>query len=201
MVGRVTCGLMLAVGLGLAGCVPPPPSQTIVTLQAAPEQDRAVREELAPMIGMTLWTKGNNQFRLCQSSGPCAPKSGKFTLDSVESVSQLGIARMHLSFADGASGIVEMRPDAFKLSAVDRDPLIASLPTSSYRPKADPNYKSPFVYPGMTTEQVLSSVWGKPKRIRDKYGVKGHREWWYYPKGGILHFVDGRLVDIEEMKH
>ena len=197
---------MVACALGLAGCVPPPSqSPSAVTASVPPEQDRAVRDDLAPFIGRPLWTNSRAHFNLCPpDNNPCRPAAGKFTVDYVEAVLPFQVARLHMTFAEGASGVIEMRTDVLKMAVMDHDPLIAEAaapgPLTAKVKVANEHYIAPYIYPGMTKDQVLNSVWGKPKRIKEKSGYKGFREWWYYPKGNVLHFVNGKLVDIEEMK-
>jgi len=50
---------------------------------------------------------------------------------------------------------------------------------------------------GMTTEQVLESTWGKPKKINETITAHGRHEQWVYPGYQYLYFDNGVLTSIQ----
>ncbi len=50
---------------------------------------------------------------------------------------------------------------------------------------------------GMTKEQVLGSMWGKPRRVHSTTNAFGTREQWVYGDGNYLYFQDGILTSIQ----
>lgn len=56
--------------------------------------------------------------------------------------------------------------------------------------------KSSGVHIGMTTQDVLDSSWGRPKKINRSVNEYGTREQWVYPGYNYLYFDDGILKTI-----
>ncbi len=50
---------------------------------------------------------------------------------------------------------------------------------------------------GMTQQDVLDSMWGRPERVNRTISARGVHEQWVYGSGGYLYFEDGILTTVQ----
>jgi hypothetical protein len=129
--------------------------------------------------------------------------SGRFKIDSVGDISQIGQVWVHAVFVSGVSGyFLTDAPELNSFLYVPPPPpkpliypsFIDKLPAK----EAAKRHQLPGVQIGMTEDQVLAGAWGVPIRKKIVRSSRGLREEWHYPHDNVLIFEDGVLEGYEK---
>jgi|GEM_PF-6887947 len=202
---RVLLGGMV---LGLAGCVPDQPPQTVY--QDKPE-DMARFETAKQYMNREYWISGKNpmtmpngqhitfcedlasaaQYRAAKCWAEDGPKKVKVVDITLSRVGKLWYS-LAVEVEGGKTGLVS--EDSFKALGEEDQGAIWQKEKAARIAKGDAKI-------GMTMDQVLNrSVWGKPDRVQVYESASGHTESWVYEHDplvrGWLTFRNGRLTRI-----
>jgi hypothetical protein len=190
----------------LAACVPPGDNYQS-------DGERLV----APYFGRDYWTRYPFQLYLDTPSCNIEPGTcergptgyGKFHIDGTKGGSSSQEVMAHFVFENGVHGYARITFVSFVVTFQDHPP--SPPPAPPPKPQTYPAYidrlpakeadrlrQLPGVQLGMTEQQVLMSVWGKPNKVREIKRVRSDRVGWYYRDGGALFFEDGFLYAIEK---
>ena len=195
---KYAAAAILAVAF-LDGCAPP--SQAPVF---AAERE-GFRQRVVPFVGRDMEARSPIMlFDQPAANAPHRPATGRFKLDSIGDINELGEVWVHAVFADGTSGY-------FTANAADLSNLLYTPPPPP-KPLVYPSFIDrlppkeaarrhalPGVDLGMTADQVLASAWGKPLRVKEIKKANSDKTGWYYPDGNALFFSEyGRIYAIEK---
>ncbi|HTJ64750.1 MAG TPA: hypothetical protein VL899_13170 [Alphaproteobacteria bacterium] len=190
----------------LAACVPPGGNYQT-------DGERLV----APYIGRDYWTR--SPFDLYRDTpscsivpGTCVPGPtgyGKFHIDGTKGGGPSQEVMAHFVFENGVRGYARITFISFVVTFQDHPP--SQTPPSPPKPQTYPRYidrlpakeaerlrQLPGVELGMSQQQVLATVWGKPDKVKEIKRAHSDRIGWYYRDGSALFFEDGYLYAIEK---
>lgn len=164
-------------------------------------------EDKAMLAAYNQHIEKNEHWKASRTIAICAAKTGDPDLTAkvreAEAVSREQDATDIKATPDARLQAIEKLRELDPQRADKLQPLVPKLEAAAKKAEAEAikrqlaEKKKQGVRIGMTPEEVIQSMWGKPEKINRTTSAHGVREQWVYGGGNYLYFSNGKLETIQ----